>query len=370
MSDNKTNKEQAQELAKEIYATKVAGNLADMISPDFRDNRPIWETDPDFLNPNKVLDPLQTWCKMGDRPALPKEGIVTFSAKQKKGKSLSTYALAIPLLSGNTFDTLTPSKRMSADGKETADRPNLVMVFDMEMSATTLTNRVLRQVQTIGEYGSRFVVCPLKAKSIADRISTIAAKVEQYRPDIVIIDQAAKLVQDINATAETNTITDLLDKLSIGRAVWVVMHENKSEADTNMRGHLGSYLSFAAVEAYSVDRKDGIFTITPKEARDTDTEDAACIRFALDTEGRIIDASAIFREAQEREAESWRNNFRALFGSDKYLRSMELVERIKTQEGLEERAAKTKIAKARDLAVIRKTSGDRQAPYELTPENE
>lgn len=349
----------AAELAKEIFATKIeAGQLADMISPDFRDSRPIWETDPDFLNPYTERPPLQTWCKIGDRPALPKEGIVTFSAKQKKGKSLSTYALIIPLLTGNAFDTLTPS-----------DRPNLVMVFDMEMSETTLTNRVLRQVQTIGEHGSRFVVCPLKAKSIADRISTIAAKVEQYRPDIVIIDQAAKLVQDINATAETNTITDLLDKLSIGRAVWVVMHENKSEQDTNMRGHLGSYLSFAAVEAYGVGRKDGVFTITPKEARDTDTEDAACIRFALDTEGRIIDASTIQREAQEREAEGWRNNFIALFAEDKYLRSMELVERIKGQERLEERAAKTKIAKARDLGVIRKTSGDRQAPYELTPEN-
>lgn len=347
----------AADIAKEVFAAKIEpGTLADMISPDYTEIRPLWETDPDFINPYRELPPLQTWCKMGERPALPKEGIITFSAKQKKGKSLSTYALAIPLLSGKTFDTLTPS-----------DRPGMVMVFDMEMSETTLTNRALREVQSIGEYGSRFVVCPLKAKSIADRISTIAAKVEQYRPDIVVIDQAAKLVQDINATAEANTITDLLDKLSIGRAVWVVMHENKSEQDTNMRGHLGSYLSFAAVEAYSVDRKEGIFTITPKEARDTDTENAACFRFALDSDGRIIDASAIFREAREREAEEWRNNFRALFGSDKYLRSKELVERIKSQEGLEERAAKTKISQAKELGVIRKTSSEKTAPYELTP---
>lgn len=358
MSDKQT--KAAANIAKEIFATKIeSGQLSEMISPDFRNSRPIWETDPDFLNPYKELPPLQTWCEIGDRRALPKEGIITFSAKQKKGKSLSTYALAIPLLSGKQFDTLTPS-----------DRPSLVMVFDMEMSETTLTNRVLRQIQTIGEYGSRFVVCSLKAKSIAERIKTIATKVELYQPDIVIIDQAAKLVQDINATAETNTITDLLDKLSIGRAVWVVMHENKSEQDTNMRGHLGSYLSFAAVEAYSVDRKDGIFTITPKEARDTDTEQAACIRFALDTEGKIIDASAIFSEKQKREVEGWRNNFLSLFGDDKYLQNVELVNRIKSKEGLEERAAKTKIKIAKDYGVIRKTSGDHRAPYELTPENE
>lgn len=354
--EQKQTKNAARELAKEIFAESVrVGQLSAMIAPN---NSPIWERDTDFLNPYKELPPLQTWCKMGDRQALPKEGIITFSAKQKRGKSLSTYALAIPLLSGNIFDTLTP-----------IDRPNLVMVFDMEMSETTLTNRVLRQIQTIGENGSRFIVCSLKAKNIAERISTISAKVNLYRPDIVIIDQAAKLVQDINATTETNTITDFLDKLSIGRSVWVVMHENKSEEDTNMRGHLGSYLSFAAVEAYGVDRKDNVFTITPKEARDTDTEAAACVRFALDDNGSIIDASAIFREAQEREADGWRKNFRALFGEDTTLRSMELIERIKNREGLEERAAKSKISKAKDLGVIRKTSADRQAPYKFVAES-
>lgn len=350
-----SNKEKL-DLAKEIYVTKTeVGELIAIMKPE-QYVRPLWETDSDFLDPYKELPPIQTWAKMGDRPALPKEGIVTFSAKQKKGKSLSTYALAIPLLSGNNFDTLTPS-----------DRPNLVMVFDMEMSETTLTNRVLKQVQSIGKYGTRFVVCPLKAKSIQDRLKTITAKVEQYRPDIVVIDQAAKLVTNGNDLAESNALTDLLDKMSIGRSVWVVMHENKGAEDNNMKGHLGSFLSYAAVEAYSVDRKDGIFTITYREGRDTESDNAAPIRFAMDSNGRIIDANAIFQAAQEQEVEKWRNNFVLLFGEDKTLRSVDLIERINTQEGLEERAAKTKIAKARTLGVIRKTSNESRAPYELIP---
>ena len=321
--------------------------------------KPLWEIDPDFLNPYKQLQPIQTWAKMGDRPALPKEGIVTFSAKQKKGKSLSTYALVIPLLSGKDFDTLRPT-----------ERPNLVLVFDMEMSETTLVNRVLRQVQTIGEYGTRFVLCPLKAKSIEERMEIITKKIEKYQPDIAVIDQAAKLAHNINDPVESDTITNKLDKLSIGRAVWVVMHENKSEGDSNMRGHLGTCLSFAAVENYNVDRKGRIFTITAKDARDTDTEDAAAVRFALDEDGRIIDASVIYREAQAQEVERYRGNFRMLFADDATLRSCDLIERIKSQEGLEERSAKTKIAKAKELGAIRKTSGDRNAPYEVTPENE
>lgn len=348
-------KQQAVELARQVFAANIEpGKLANMVSPDYKDTRPLWEIDPDFLNPYKVLQPLQTWARIGDRPALPKEGLITFSAKQKKGKSLSTYALAIPLLSGNVFDTLTP-----------VDRPNLVLVFDMEMSETTLINRVQNQIRTIGKFGTRFVVCPLKGKSIEERIATITAKVERYNPQVCIIDQGAKLVKDINGTAETNAVTDMLDKLSIGRSVWVVMHENKNNDDTNMRGHLGSYLSFAAVEAYSVDRKDGVFTITYKEGRDTDSENALPIRFALDTDGKIIDAAAIFKAARDKEADGWRNNFERIFGDDKQLQSGEIVRRFIERDNVSERVAEEKLSTGKTLGIIRKLPGGLRAPYEI-----
>lgn len=338
---------------KEYTPNIPLAELSALMQPEQYENRPLWETDPDFLNPYKELPPLRTWARIGDRPALPKEGIITFSAKQKKGKSLSTYAIAIPLLSGNVFDTLTP-----------IDRPNLVLVFDLEMSETTLINRVQSQIRTIGEYGTRFVVCPLKGKSIEERIAIITAKVERYNPQICIIDQGAKLVKDINGTAETNTVTDMLDKLSIGRSVWVVMHENKNNEDTNMRGHLGSYLSFAAVEAYTVDRKDGVFTITYKEGRDTDSENAAPIRFALDADGKIIDAAAIFRAAKDKEADGWRNNFERIFGDDEKLQSGEIITRLMAQDKLERRAANTKLSKAKEMGIVRKLNpNDHRSPY-------
>lgn len=338
---------------KEYKPNIPLAELSALMQPEQYENRPLWETDPDFLNPYKELPPLQTWARIGDRPALPKEGIITFSAKQKKGKSLSTYAIAIPLLSGNVFDTLTP-----------IDRPNLVLVFDMEMSETTLINRVQSQIRTIGEYGTRFVVCPLKGKSIEERIEIITAKVERYNPQVCIIDQGAKLVKDINGTAETNAVTDMLDKLSIGRSVWVVMHENKNNEDTNMRGHLGSYLSFAAVEAYTVDRKDGVFTITYKEGRDTDSENAAPIRFALDVDGKIIDATAIFRAAKDKEADGWRNNFERIFGDDEKLQSGEIITRLMAQDKLERRAANTKLSKAKEMGIVRKLNpNDHRSPY-------
>lgn len=350
---SKATKETARTEAQAIYETTFTSEqLVEMMQPT--EERPLWETDEDIINPYLQLPPNPCWCKIGERQALPKEGIVTFSAKQKKGKSASTYACALSLLSGNTFDTLQPT-----------DRPKLVLAFDMEMSKATLTNRVLQQIKAIGKYGDRFAVCSLKAKNITERISFIASKIERYNPDIVIIDQAAKLVQDINNTAETSAITDFLDKLSIGRSVWVVMHENKTDADNNMRGHLGSYLSFAAVEAYSVDKKDGVFTITPKEARDTETEDAACIRFAIDADGQIIDASAIYQASIVSEIDALRSKFKTLFGNDTTLQRSELIRRIKKQENIADRQANTIITKARDVGVILRTSGLHKAPYKF-----
>ena len=345
--------------AREIYLHSVeAGALAGMMkAAQYESNRPLWESDPDFLNPYKELPTLQSWAAIGERKALPKEGIITFSAKQKKGKSLSTYALAIPLLSGNAFDTLTPT-----------DRPNLIMCFDMEMSETTLTNRALSQVKTIGEYGTRFVVCPLKAKSIEQRLATIKEKTERYNPAIVIIDQAAKLVTNGNDIAESNAITDLLDKLSIGRSVWVVMHENKGQDDTNMKGHLGSFLSYAAVEAYGVDRKDGIFTITLKEARDSDAENATPIHFAIDVNGHIISATDIVKAESDKRAEGWRSHMERIFGNDQTLQRCEIINRVKAENsGID---AENVFDNAAKCGAIRKIGNGKRDPYELTPKTQ
>lgn len=316
---------------------------------------PIWELDEDFINPYKELPPVQCWCEWGGRKALPKEGLITFSAKQKRGKSLSTYALALPLLSGKDFGTI----------HSTGERPNLIMVFDLEMAEPTLINRVRRQIESIGENGRRFVVCNLKSKSVEERMAIIQAKIERYNPQIVVIDQVGKLVYDINNVNEANQVVDFLDKLSIGRSVFCVMHENKAKDDSNMRGHVGSFLSFANVEAYTVERKNGIFTITYKEGRDTDADGAATLQFAIDDDGRIIDGSERYKQASEEERGRWLNNFINLFGSDEVLRAKEIVARIMQREGLEERAAKTKMAKAIELNVISKSGTLRTDPYKL-----
>lgn len=318
--------------------------------------KPLWEIDTRFINPYAKQTENPTWVIMGTRPALPKEGIITFSAKPKKGKSLSTYAFAIPLLSGKEFDSIKPQ-----------GRPNMIMVFDMEMSQSTLVKRVYSQVLSIGQQGQRFVVCSLKGLSLDKKIEIIEEMVGKYNPEIVVIDQAGKLVNNVNDVEETNEVTDLLDTMSMGRSVWVIMHENKDAENRNMRGWLGSYLSFANVEAYSVSRDNGIFTVTYVEGRDTDAENAATVNFTLDESGRIIAATNIVAKRQDDDKAECRKLIEAAFGDDELLGRTELKRRVAKKMGKGDSTADSEVTKADSFGIIEKTGRKLRDPYKLNP---
>lgn len=346
-----TNNELSQ--AKITYAEALQGMLLKKMTPPLI---PLWEVDNLFINPNTPPIPKQCYCVMGERKAIPKEGVITFSAKQKQGKSLSTYALSIPLLTGETFDTITPT-----------DKPNMIIAFDMEMGATTLHNRLQAQLKAIGSQEAPFYIVNLKPIPLPQRLKLIKATIDKYNPAIVIIDQAAKLIPNGNDLEESNKLVNTLDAWSTKRSIWVVMHENKGKEDENMKGHLGSFLAYAAVEAYAVSKKDGVFTITPREARETETDGAAAVRFTLNAESVIrgfgqMDAQEA-EERRQRETEKYRNMFAFVFECTDIMAYTELVETTKKVHRLGTNAAKKDISKAIELGVIQKNEGTRLSPY-------
>lgn len=350
------------EISKIFYEKGIAGHLREMISPDYHENRPIWETDPRFLNPEAQLPKVKTWAKMGERPCFPKQGLITIDAKPKQGKSFCAYAAMIPLISGKQFGSITPN-----------EKANLIIVFDTEMSAISLQPRYRALRASAGDNCNNFLIVPLLATPRSERWKVIEEVTAQYNPGVIIIDHVSKLVANYNDPAEASAVSEHLSMLKAARTVFVIIHQNKSKEDTNMRGAVGSALNDDQCESYTAAKKNGVFSLTLKEARDTDSENAAPFMFAVAANEEkevtsFIDASAILEESEQRQKEEWRKNFKALFGDDDLLRNYEIVERLKSREGLEEGAAKKKIAKAKELGAIRKTSTDRNAPYELAPE--
>lgn len=323
--------------------------------------QPLWEIDERFLNPFAELPPVQTWCKMGERRAIPKSGVITFSAKPKQGKSLSTSALIIPILTGEPFDTVTP----------TEERPRLVVVFDTEMDTPTLTDRAKKMQKALGDQGKRFVIVPLLPIPYNQRREIIDEVTERYNPDIVVIDVVTRLISNFNDVTESVEIGNWLMRYAAQRTVLTVIHQNKAADNTQMKGHLGSQMEELAVENYTVKHDKGVYIITPTNARQSHVdENSTVVTFALNDDGEIITATDIMRQQRETEAEGWRKNFRLIFGEDETLKHSEMVKRIMSQEGLGETAAKTKIVKAAEAGAIAKTDPtNNRSPYYITSPN-
>lgn len=320
--------------------------------------RPLWEIDTRFLNPFAPVPPVPVWATMGDRPAIPRSGIITFSAKPKQGKSLSLYALLTPILTGADFDTLKP----------TADRPRLVVVFDTEMDTATLSRRVATMQKALGDAARRFQVVPMLETPKSKRREVIDDITGKYNPDIVVIDQIARMVANFNDAAEASEFGEWLAQYAAKRSVMVVIHQNKAADNTQMKGHLGSLLEELAVENYSVSRQRGVFEVKPTNARQSCVdEDSTPVTFALNDAGEIVTAAGVIEQNREKDADKWRNDLRLIFGEDEELKAAEIVTRIMSQQGLTERPAKTKLANARLAGAIEHTDPtNNRSPYRLT----
>ncbi|MDE6566343.1 MAG: AAA family ATPase [Lachnospiraceae bacterium] len=320
--------------------------------------QPLWEIDNRFLNPFAPVPPVQVWATMGDRSAIPRSGIITFSAKPKQGKSLSVYALLIPILTGKEFDTITPA----------IERPRLVIVFDTEMDIATLSKRLATMQEELGENAYRFQVVPMLEIPKSKRRGIIEDITTRYNPDIVAIDQVARMVDNFNDAGENVEFGEWLAQYAAKRTVITVIHQNKAADNTQMKGHLGSILEELAVENYSVSRRQGVFEIKPTNARQSCVDEtSATVTFALSSEGRIITATTVMEQNREKEAEQWRKDLRLIFGDDKELKAADIVARIMKQQGLTQRPAETKLSNARLAGAIEHTDPtNNRSPYKLT----
>lgn len=332
-------------------------NDTDLPTPPDPMLQPLWEIDDRLLDPFAELPPTMTWGRMGDRPAIERQGIITISAKPKQGKSLSVYAILSSVISGEPIDTFTP---------DAEQRPRLVMVFDTEMNKPTLQRRMRGICKTLGSQRNRFVVVPLLAVPKSERIELIEDITDRYKPDIVAMDVVTKLVNDFNSSDENSAFGDWIEKYAEERTVIVVIHQNKSKEDSSMKGHMGSILGEAAVENYSASMKDSIFTLSPINARNTCAEGAPGISFILTDEGTFIGAAQALDQRREDRASEWRKDLTPIFGDDETLKHNELQDRIAKVQNLSDASARRKIKEASECGAIVKVSDDKKAPYRLT----
>ncbi len=149
-----------------------------------------------------------------------------------------------------------------------------VLYFDTEQSkhkVIEVAQRICR-LNNVNMPYNRLKVFALRPFSVYERLEIIQSVIySNPQAKLVVIDGARDLVHSINNEEEASKISNLFLKWTAERNIHIitVLHQNKSENDTNARGHLGSELVNKAETTLSVkNQKGGTSLVTCSYSRD------------------------------------------------------------------------------------------------------
>lgn len=231
-----------------------------------------------IITPAKRLPPMRFLFKFNETPCMPICELVADTGKAKSGKTLFMSMIMACALSGRQLAL-----------QRNDDIPLKVLWFDTEQSEQStqeiLVNRILpmagitydlidtdefelddddNQVRVrkavyydaVGQqidFDSQFFVVNVRGIGWEKRRDLLPMAIAKYRPTLVVLDGTKDLMLDINdATQATDTTESLMRWAQLYRCCIVnVLHQNKSEADKNMRGSIGTELTNKAFEVFS-----------------------------------------------------------------------------------------------------------------------
>ena len=267
------------------------------------------------------LPPMQPLFKMFDTPCFYRGELVAACGKAKSGKTLFLSIIMAAGLTekvmalerhtdstdsaGNAVVQTTPPYGTPPDsGGEW--KPLRVLWVDTEQSQQSTQDIIVNRIIPLIENGhthstddtdstnscqaqpvpkalseiSERSVCDLDASLFAynlrglgfeKRREMVEAAVRTVMPDIVIIDGIKDLITDINDAVQATQIMEHLMALAqrYNCCMVNVLHQNKSEADRNMRGSIGTELTNKAFEVYECEylERHKLFRVTQTLSR-------------------------------------------------------------------------------------------------------
>ena len=145
----------------------------------------------------------------------------------------------------------------------------------------------VRSVRSVCDLDSTFFAFNLRGLGFEKRREVVEAAVRTVKPDIVIIDGIKDLITDINDAVQATHIMEHLMALAqrYNCCIVNVLHQNKSEADRNMRGSIGTELTNKAFEVYECEylERHKVFRVTQTLSRRQRMNRRLC--YALSKEG-------------------------------------------------------------------------------------
>lgn len=290
--------------------------------------------------------------EIGGVPTIPAGELIGLTGKAKKGKSQFGYYLIGTMLSGMAKGVVRPKK---TDYK--------VLICDTEQSARSLLRCCQRALKFAGLPinipNPNLIPLAMRKESTEERRLEAEKAIKEELPTLVFIDGIRDLLHDFNSLEQSDDVIQWLLHLTAeyGCTVICVLHQNKKEGDSTMRGHLGTELLNKLTDCFEVSKKDGKFTVTCTDSRNVPCGDVC---FSLDIEGWLQTEENSATIKADKKAEDIQRILNQCYKDTTSLTYVELTKAYALEGAVSEATAKRHIKLAKDNESLEVSNGKYQ----------
>jgi len=239
------------------------------------------------ITPNSLIPKRRFLFEMFDKPCFARGELVGITGRAKSGKTFFTSML----MALGVCHEVMGIRRIDP-------KPLRVLWMDTEQSEEStqeiLCDRIMKlwqrnmpEGESIDNFPSdMFDIFNVRADAWQDRLPLLETAIKEYHPDLVILDGIRDLVNDINDGILSQQVIERLMHLASETECCIVsvLHQNKASEDKNLRGWIGTELTYKSFEVYECSKdSDRIFSVKQTMTRKYDIIDI--LQFVVDAEG-------------------------------------------------------------------------------------
>lgn len=302
-----------------------------------------------FLDITSNQDEERPILRQGDVTVFSRDAMSLITGKAKSRKTFFLSAIVAALAKNSQILTL---KRCSSIKTLWIDTEQSIFHFHKAVKrAYEMANISLMQ------NFEDIIPLSFSILSTEQRIEKLKEAVEEYRPDVIIIDGIRDFVLDINDIKESSRLKDLLMWIhhQYDCHICCVLHQNK--ADSNARGHLGTELT---------NKSETVFSLEPV-ANTTKVIPALCRNISFNQFSFEIDEESNLPKICPNSTKMTRDKklipaLEELFDEGKVYRYSELIPLLQVKLNIKKSTAEANLRYALDIRLLTK---DEKGIYHL-----
>lgn len=200
------------------------------------------------VTPKTVLPPMENLFELFGKACFFRGELAAVCGKAKSGKTLWLTLIMATAMKG---ECLALKREDSPDAKALR-----ILWIDTEQSKQSTQDIQINRLMPLAGLreldDSHFFAYNLRGLGYERRRKLVELAILKVKPDLVIIDGIKDLMPDINDAVQATLLMEQIMMLAQNKNCCIVnvLHQNKNEADHNMRGSIGTELTNKAFEVF------------------------------------------------------------------------------------------------------------------------